>query len=241
MAYDLDTRLVIGLASSALFDLTESDKVFRESGEELYRKYQRDNETLPLDQGVAFSFIKQLLSLNDISPDDPLVEVVLMSRNDPDTGLRVMNSISYYKLDITRAVFLQGRTPHKFIPAFSISLFLSANEQDVNQAILAGYPAGRVLDSRHVPWQDEKEVRVAFDFDGVIADDESESVFQDSDIEKFHRHETDKVAVPHNPGPLREFLQKLSDIQQKELHHVKSDLSYEPRLRISIVTAPIPT
>lgn len=238
MAYELEHRLVIGLASSALFDLSEPDQVFREKGELEYRKYQRDNQGTPLEVGVAFPFIKRLLSLNEIRPQDPPVEVVLLSRNDPDTGMRVMNSIRHYGLDMTRAVFLQGRNPHRFIPAFSICLFLSANEADVRQAILAGYPAGQVLDSRHVDAVEDQELRIAFDFDGVLADDEAESVFQESrNLEQFHDHEKNKIDVPLNPGPLKPFLQKLSEIQNIELERASKDPSYSPRLRLSIVTA----
>ena len=103
--YDLEKKLVIGLASSALFDLKKSDQVFKKRKEKGYRTYQRKNENIPLDQGVAFHFIKRLLSLNEISPEDPLVEVILLSKNDPDTGYRVMSSIDHYQLPITRAIF----------------------------------------------------------------------------------------------------------------------------------------
>ena len=109
MPYELENRLVIGLASSALFDLEESDKVFREQGELVYRDYQRQHQNRPLAAGVAFPFIKRLLAINAISPSDPPIEVVLLSRNDPDTGMRVMNSIKHHQLDITRAVFQIGR------------------------------------------------------------------------------------------------------------------------------------
>lgn len=108
MPYDLTSRLVIGLASSALFDLAESDEVFRTGGEEVYRKYQRENQRTPLRAGVAFPFVKRLLSLNELDPQDPLVEVILLSRNDPDTGMRVMDSIKSHGLNISRALFLQG-------------------------------------------------------------------------------------------------------------------------------------
>ena len=103
MPYDLTNRLVIGLASSALFDLEESDQIFRSKGEDIYREYQRKNQDNPLEKGIAFPFIQKLLSINQISPDDPPIEVILLSRNDPDTGLRVMNSIEYYKIGITRS------------------------------------------------------------------------------------------------------------------------------------------
>lgn len=238
MPYELSKRLVIGLASSALFDLGESDKVFREQGEIEYRKYQRSHQEKPLSKGVAFPFIKRLLSINEINPEDPPVEVILLSRNDPETGMRVMNSIKHHKLEITRAIFLQGRTPHKYIPALSISLFLSANETDVKQAILAGYPAGHVLFSKCNDDINDSELRIAFDFDGVIADDASEAVFQKTkDLNKFHEHEQKHVNTPHNPGPLKEFLKKLSAIQKQEQEESKNNQAYSPKLRISIVTA----
>lgn len=238
MPYDLKSRLVIGLASSALFDLTDSDEVFRTEGEDAYRKYQRANQGLPLSQGVAFSFIRRLLSLNGLDPSNPPVEVILLSRNDPDTGLRVMNSIDYHNLPMTRAVFLQGRSPHAYIPALHISLFLSANEVDVKQAMLAGYPAGQVLRSATHDNLTDKELRIAFDFDGVLADDQAEAVYQETkDLREFHALETSLADVPHNPGPLAEFLKKVSAIQKMEQIKSDSDRAYSPKLRISIVTA----
>lgn len=238
MPYDLANRLVIGLASSALFDLDESDNIFQSEGPEPYRIFQRENQNIPLKTGVAFPFVKRLLSLNALNPDNPPIEVVLLSKNSPDTGLRVMKSIEYYGLGMTRAVFLQGRTPHKYIPAFNICLFLSANENDVKQAIDAGYAAGRVLDSRIIDKAGDNELRIAFDFDGVLADDEAEAVYQNThDLSMFHKHETDKVEVAHSPGPLKIFLEKISLIQKMEELKAVEDTSYIPRLRISIVTA----
>lgn len=111
MAYDLTKRLVIGLSSSALFDLEESDNIFRTEGEEAYRKYQREMQDIPLNKGVAFPFISRLLKLNNIRIDDPLVEVILLSRNDPDTGLRVMNSIEYYELGSPGLYFFKENHP----------------------------------------------------------------------------------------------------------------------------------
>lgn len=238
MAYDLETRLVLGLASSALFDLTESDMIFREQGEEAYRAYQRKHQSVPLQPGVAFPFIRRLLTVNSLSPDEPLVEVILMSRNDPDTGMRVMESIGTHGLDITRSVFLQGHSPHRYIEALSISLFLSANETDVRQAIRAGYPAGRVLESQFVDEPSDDELRIAFDFDGVLADDQAEAVYQISnDVDAFHAHEQEHVKVPHNPGPLAAFLKKLAVVQAREEDRAKKDPSYKKRIRVAIVTA----
>ena len=238
MPYDLDKRLVIGLASSALFDLEESDRVFTEKGEAAYREYQLKKQNEALKPGVAFPFIKRLLSLNELNPSDPPVEVVLLSRNDPDTGLRVMKSIQHHGLGMTRAVFLQGRSPHKYIRALNISLFLSANETDVKEAISSGFPAGQVLPSNIEDAVLDSELRIAFDFDGVVADDEAESVYQeDHDLGKFHAHEQEKVDIPHNPGPLKDFLKKVSDIQKMEKEKSQGDALYSPKLRISIVTA----
>nr|WP_319491649.1 5'-nucleotidase [uncultured Desulfobacter sp.] len=238
MPYDLSKRLVIGLASSALFDLKDSDKVFTEKGEDVYREYQLEKLNEPLPPGVAFPFIKRLLSLNQLRPSDPPVEVMLLSKNDPDTGLRVMKSIQHHGLGMTRAIFLQGRHPHKYIRALNISLFLSANEVDVQEAISSGFPAGQVLSSNIEDESSDSELRIAFDFDGVVADDEAEAIYQKThDLNKFHEHEQENVNVTHNPGPLKDFLKKVSDIQKMEKEKSQTDGFYSPKLRISIVTA----
>lgn len=239
MAYDLTKRLVIGLASSALFDLDESDTVFRSGGEQCYRDYQRENENKPLAKGVAFPFIKRLLSLNKLSDENgALVEVILLSRNDPDTGLRVMNSIEHHKLNITRAVFLQGKSPLPYIPAFDIELFLSANPTDVSQAIRAGYPAGQVMKGNIKDDINDLELRIAFDFDGVIIDDEAEQIYhKNNDLEKFHENESLKQNIIHNPGPLNNFINRLAYIQQIEHFEVSQNLKYKPILKTALVTA----
>lgn len=241
MAYSLDGRLVVGVASSAVFDLADSDAVFRRDGEAAYRRYQRDNLSNPLAKGVAFSFVRRLLSLNDLSDDpieDPLVEVVLLSRNDPDTGLRVMKSIQHHELTITRAIFMQGKAPFDYIPALNISLFLSGNKSDVIEAIKSDFPAGHVLDSAVIDDEGDKALRIAFDFDGVIADDESETVMHATNqISSFHAHETLNMMQPRNPGPLKDFLVRISKIQQIEETKKIVEADYKNRLRVSIVTA----
>lgn len=240
MPYDLGSRLVIGVASSAVFDLSESDSVFRKEGEERYRRFQEEHLDKPLPKGIAFSFVRRLLSLNDLSSspaDDPLVEVVLLSHNDPDTGLRVMRTIAHYGLRITRAIFMQGRAPYEYIPALNIALFLSGNRTDVDAAIKAGFPAGHVLDSKIVDDEDDDGLRIAFDFDGVLADDASEVVMQETNLSQFHEHEVKNTMQPHNPGPLKEFLVRMSTIQSAEEHKKISDPGYKNRLRVSIVTA----
>lgn len=241
MPYDLESRLVVGVASSAVFDLRESDEVFRRDGEEQYRRYQEEKLNEPLGKGIAFSFIRRLLSLNDLSDDpvnDPLVEVILLSRNDPDTGMRVMKSIAHHELGMTRAIFMQGMAPYEYIPALSISLFLSANASDVRAAIAANLPAGQVLDSAIVDDVNDSGLRIAFDFDGVLADDESESVMHKTqDLSKFHEHEVEKNNQPLGPGPLQKFLIRVAKIQSIEEAKRKADPSYKNRLRISLVTA----
>lgn len=238
MAFDLSSRLVIGLASSALFDLTASDQVFRQAGEQVYRDYQRDKQDQPLARGVAFPFIRRLLSLNQLNPENPPVEVILLSRNDPDTGLRVMNSIEHYELPITRAVFMQGKSPHVYIPAFDIELFLSANANDVKRAVAAGYPAGQILKGEIEDDSNDLQLRIAFDFDGVLADDEAETVYKTTQsLGDFHQYETSREDIPHTAGPLKPFLKRIADIQAMEALKKLQDPSYEPILRVSIVTA----
>ena len=158
MPYEIDSKLVVAVASSALFDLTVSDAIYVNEGKEAYREYQRKHENDLLDTGVAFPFIRRLLSLNDGLEGNP-VEVILLSRNDCDTGLRVMKSIEACHLGISRGVFLSGGNPYLYVPAFGCCLFLSANAGDVRMAIQSGSPAGMVMESSFVDdrTDDERE------------------------------------------------------------------------------------
>jgi 5'-nucleotidase len=237
MTYELGGRLVIGIASSALFNLTESDTVFVRDGEEAYRRYQEAHLENALAPGVAFPFIQRLLSLNDLAEAaDPLVEVIILSRNDPDTGLRVMRSVAHHGLGITRAVFTQGRSPYRFMSALNMSLFLSANEEDVRNAVAEGRPAGQVLDSAYTAGVGD-EVRIAFDFDGVLADDESERIMRRGGLQDFQQHEVANIVTPLNPGPLREFLAGVNRIQKFEEEWHRTNPDYCQRIRVSVVTA----
>ncbi len=239
MAYPIHRKLVIGVASSALFDLKESHAVFDEKGVERYRHYQRKMKNETLSKGVAFPFIRRFLNINKAYPKKMPVEVVLLSRNDPDTGQRVFNSIKSYGLDISRGGFLNGKSPYEYIPAFNISLFLSANEKDIRKAIEAGHPAGTVIPSNiNDDNDDDHELRVAFDFDGVIADDEAETVFhQNENVEEFQNHEISNVNIPHNPGPLSDLFKKLSFLQKVESKREIEEEGYRRILRTAIVTA----
>jgi len=238
MAHELAGRLVIGVASSALFDLEESNAVFEDKGEAAYRDYQGVHIDETLAPGVAFPFIKRLLSLNDLADqDDPLVEVIVLSRNDPDTGLRVMRSIQAHKLPITRAVFMQGRSPYRFMPAFSMSLFLSANEKDVKEAVDAGLAAGRILPSPAVDDDPTDDLRIAFDFDGVLATDESETVMQTQGLQAFRDHESANRATAHSPGLLKPLLEGINRIQDHEEARKLAEPAYRVRLHAALVTA----
>lgn len=236
MAVSLDGKLVVAVASSALFDLSRPDAVFRAEGEEAYRRFQREHEHEPLPPGVAYPFVRRLLSLNGEDPADRPVEVVLLSRNDPDTGMRVMRSMQALGLGIERAVFTSGRAPWPFLPSFNASLFLTAVREDVREALELGHAAGCVLHG-DIRDDDEAELRVAFDFDGVLADDAAEKVYQSEGLEGFQRNEREHAGEALNPGPLKRLLEGLSAVQQLERLRRGRDPSYSPRLRTAIVTA----
>jgi len=237
MPFPIEEKLVIGVASSALFDLSESHQVYLEHGPDEYRAYQERQRDVVLARGVAFPFIRRFLSINKCFPQQAPVEVVLFSRNSPETGLRVMRSIAHYGLDISRAVFMTGKSPYPYLPAFNAALFLSANEEDVKSAIDVDYPAGLVLPSRIADEEDDIELRVAFDFDGVLADDESETVYKRDGLGEFHAHETLHVARPHQPGPLAGMFRKLAMLQQLEKAAERGDPDYRRIVRIAIITA----
>jgi 5'-nucleotidase len=237
MPYPIEKKLVIGVASSALFDLDESHQVFLTQGQEEYRKYQDLNIDNLLKKGVAFSFIRRFLNINKMFPDLMPVEVVLLSRNSPETGLRVFRSIEKYELNISRAVFTTGKSPYKYIPAFNISLFLTANESDVNQAVKSSFPAGLVMPSKVTDDCDDLQLRVAFDFDGVIANDESEAIFKNNNLLEFHNYETKNSHIPHQSGPLGNLFKKLSFMQKLERKEMSHNSEYKQILKIAIVTA----
>lgn len=239
MPVDLSTRLVVGVASSALFDLTESDAYFKKHGEDAYRAYSKERENDTLQPGVAFPLIRRLLSLNDLSedPSQPLVEVVILSRNDPETGVRVMSSIEHHGLEITRGVFMQGKSPYRFCQAFNVSLFLSAEEKDVRDANAEGLTAGRVIGE---PASDTtgNELRVAFDFDGVLGSDSAERklIAFDKDLDLYAKSEVRDADTPIEPGPLLPFLRGINKIQRIEDKLLQADEQYKRRVHVAVVT-----
>jgi len=237
MAYPIEKKLVIAVSSSALFNLTEADDVFKKYGAKAYKVHQEKHLDVVLDKGVAFPFVRRFLSINDRFKQEQPVEVVLLSRNSAVTGKRVFRSIAHHGLNITRAAFMQGKSPYAFLPAFNASLFLSANEEDVRKAIDSGYPAGMVLPTDITDDEQDHELRIAFDFDGVIADDESETVYQDGELDDFVRHEVTHAKKPHNPGPLADLFTKLSLLQKLEEYEEEKNTDYQRIIRTSIITA----
>ena len=237
MPFPIDEKLVVAVASSALFDLTESQAVFEEQGEDAYREHQRLKEAEVLPPGVAFPFIKRLLSLNKPAEKYEPVEVILLSKNDPDTGLRVMNSIEHNQLPITRAAFVRGGDPFLYLNSFNASLFLSADEKNVREAVMKGLPAGRVLASDYTDDPNDHELRIAFDFDGGLADDQAERVFQVEGLAGFQKAEVKRALEPHNPGPLKRLVEEIGKIHQAELARAKEEDNYKPVVRIAIVTS----
>jgi len=230
-------KIVVAIASSALFDLTESDKVYREQGIEKYRDFQEKNLKKKLEKGVAFPFIRRLLKLNEIFPKEKPVEVILLSKNSHESGLRVFNSIAKYKLDISKAHFSSGEPPYKYIPSFGVSLFLSANAKDVKEAINAGYSAGMIINSKIKDDKKDQELRIAFDYDGVVADDSAQQMYDKKGLKKWASSEKKNIKIPHGPGPLKNFIAQLSYIRKLELARQKKDKKYKRVLKIAIITA----
>lgn len=237
MPYPIENKLVIAVSSSALFDLTESHRVFEELGPLAYKCYQESHLDTVLDKGVAFPFIRRFLRINQHFPEQSPVEVILLSKNSAATGKRVFRSIAHYGLPIIRAAFLEGKSPYEYIPAFNASLFLSANPQDVANAIAAGYPAGVVLPGKVVDDDENDELRVAFDFDGVIADDEAEAIYRQGQLDSFQAHEVARSHIPHQPGPLADLFRKLAALQTLEDEELKRNRNYRRIVRTAIVTA----
>ena len=238
MAYPIERKLVIAVSSSAVFDMVAADQIFKTEGEEAYRKYQLERVDKPFRKGVAFPFIKRLLGLNELYPKEQPVEVIVLSRNDPDSGRRFFRSAKHYQLAITRGAFLAGKSPFPYIPAFNAALFLSANDDDVRHAVAAGLPAGLVLSTTAADNEGDKELRVAFDFDGVLADDEAEAIYNETnDLALFHATELKKSATPHNPGPLKDLITKIAYFQKLEAKKTATVPGYRSALRVAIVTA----
>ena len=212
MPITFDGKLVVAISSRALFDLSESHRVYETRGVEAYAKYQIEHENEILKPGVAFSLVKKLLNIND-GFEEPLVEVILLSRNSADTGLRVFNSIKHYGLNIIRAAFSSGESPYAYVSAFGCHLFLSTHADDVKKALEAGFAAATLMPYAATE-QSSEELRIAFDGDAVIFSDEAERIYQTAGLKAFAENEAKHAEKPLEGGPFKPFLQALQKIQQ---------------------------
>jgi 5'-nucleotidase len=204
--------LAIAISSRALFDMSESHRVYEEKGLDAYQKYQIAHEEEPLEPGVAFPLVQKLLNLNKLLDESP-VQVILLSRNSADTGLRVFNSIKHYSLDITRAAFCGGDSPYRYIAAFNSHLFLSSDGADVRQALELGVAAATILPSKKSSAPQEI-VKIAFDGDAVLFSDDSEIIFKNKGLEAFTKNELESVNDPLSGGPFKPFLAAVQQIQR---------------------------
>lgn len=218
MSYDLENRLVVGVSSRALFDLTVENEIFETKGVNAYCDYQREHEAEVLKPGPGFKLIKALLGLNEYRGFKGRVEVIIMSRNSADTSLRVFNSIKFYGLDITRAVLASGGSLAPYLNAFHTDLFLSAYEDDVQSAINSGIAAGIICNdvtNDYDATENIDKIRIAFDGDAVLFTDESEMIFQKEGLEAFEENERKNADKPLPQGPFAKFLKTISDIQKE--------------------------
>jgi 5'-nucleotidase len=222
-------KLVVAISSSALFDLAESDRVFREEGVKSYAEYQIAHENDPLEPGDALPLVVKLLGLNDLLGKPGRVEVILLSRNTADTGLRVFNSIEHHNLPIIRAAFTGGAAPYRYMKPFGCQLFLSTNPMDVTDALDNGMAAASILPGASSPNRSQ-ELKFAFDGDAVIFSDEAEQIYQDEGLAAFSENEKVSANQPLMGGPFKQFL--------AELHMLQSEFSPgESPIRTALVTA----
>ncbi len=212
---NLPRLLTVAITSRALFDLEESHALYESSGIEAYREYQLANEDDVLAPGVAFPTVRKLLALNTGAPPDrPRVEVILLSRNSADTGLRIFNSIQHHGLGIVRAVFTSGEPTWPYIRPFAADLFLSANPESVRRSIEQGIAAATILPTQAQQLAHPQQLRIAFDGDAVIFGDEGERISREQGVEAFGRHERARAREPLSGGPFRGFLSALHELQQ---------------------------
>ncbi|WP_439106888.1 5'-nucleotidase [Congregibacter sp.] len=233
MGVTLDKKLVIAISSRALFDLSKSHRVYEEDGLAAYSEYQIEHEEQPLDPGEAFPLVEKMLRINArLGGDkggDKGVEVVLLSRNSADTGLRVFNSIQHYGLTISRAAFCGGESPWRYINAFGCQLFLSSEAEDVRNALDCGIAAATLVSNKGAN-RGTDQLRFAFDGDAVLFSDEAERVFKSEGLDAFAASERASARTPLSGGPFKSFLSALHDIQQ-------ALPAEDPPIRTALVTA----
>lgn len=229
MGVTLEGKLVVAISSRALFDFEEENRIFNFSDPKPYMQLQLDRLNVPAKPGVAFSLVRKLLAFN--KSESRRVEVVMLSRNDPVSALRIFHSAKNANLELERGVFTQGRPPFKYLRPLGAHLFLSANEKDVREALDLGFPAARVLTESAAAGENyPDEVRIAFDGDAVLFSDEAEKVYQAEGLAAFQAHETAKATQPLSGGPFKPLLVALHQLQRQ------ADAS-GMRIRTALVTA----
>ncbi len=232
MPVNFSEILVVGVSSRALFDLEEENNVFQNEGIAAFRAFQQENEDKPLAPGAAFYLVQSLLELNKIA-NQRIVEVVVMSRNSPETGLRVLNSIEILGLDITRVAFTGGEPLSPYIEAFDVDLFLSKDSKDVQAVIDSKQSAAALIYAPPTSFSsNDPRVKIAFDADAVLFSDESEYRYKTEGMDEFHKFEKAHEDEPLSEGPFAKLLIKLSKIQE----FLPMRVEYSP-LRLAIVTA----
>jgi 5'-nucleotidase len=232
MSVDLSQILVIGVSSRALFDLEEENLIFDQKGLKEFRKYQYEHESELLKPGTAFYLVKSLLELNK-QASKPIVEVVVMSRNSPETGVRVMNSIKVHDLNITRLAFTGGDSLFGYIEGYDVDLFLSKDSEDVQKVIDSGTCAAALIYAPPSEFNSEtSKVKIAFDADAVLFSDDSEFRYKTEGLEAFQKHESENEKNALKEGPFAKLLIKLSKIQE----HLPTGVELSP-LRLAIITA----
>lgn len=239
MSTPIEQQIVVAVSSRALFNLEDEHRIFEEQGVEAYRAWQVQHANEPLEPGTAFQFIRKLLRINTLFGDKQPFRVVVLSRNTPETGQRFFNSCRAYNLPITAGAFTSGQSTFPYLQAFDASLFLSANKENVLTAIARGQPAGLVIPTSQSKPEEESddELRIAFDFDGVVIDDEAEKAFHKEGIQGFALHEHRNRDIPHQPGPMHRLFTKLGQFQAMDAERGKGNPYFKPVLRVSIVTA----
>ena len=236
MSASLDGKLVVAISSRALFDFEEENEVFEQGDDRAYMALQLARLDMPAKPGVAFSLVQKLLAFN-LAPAEPLsqantqpVEVVILSRNDPVSGMRVFRSAQHYGLPIQRGSFTRGQSPWRYLKPLHANLFLSTHLSDVRAALEAGVPAAQVYpQSAHAGDAYPHEVRIAFDGDAVLFSDEAERVYQSEGLRAFQKHETDKAQQPLLAGPFKPLLSALQRLQNEGTPTM--------RIRTALVTA----
>jgi 5'-nucleotidase len=210
-----DKPLTVAISSTVLFDLSISNNLYEEQGLEAYRHYQIAQEDAILSPRKGFNMVEKLLNINNLL-NKPKVEVILLSRNSADTGLRVFNSIRAHNLDITRAAFCGGQSPYRYINAFNCDLFLSSNPEDVMQALNQNVAAATLIGrNKSLPEAENEVLKLAFDGDSVLFSDEAEKVYQSQGLEAFSESEHDKAASELGGGPFKSFLGALHKLQNE--------------------------